>query len=84
MAVTDRDRQEWAHSPVTQEFLAGLSESKLETMLTWSREGYTQDTAEGTLQANAKALGGVAVLDQVVELVESYKGLGVDNSVEMV
>ena len=84
MGITDRDRNEWAHSAVTQEFLAGLSESKLETMLTWSKEGYTQETAEGTLQANAKALGGVAVLDQVIDLIEEYKTLGEDKDVEMV
>lgn len=84
MNVKDRDRREWAFHPVTQEFLAGLRESKQESLELWAREGYTQSTPEGTLQANAKALGGVSVLDQTIDLIEGYKELDDTAGVEMV
>ena len=39
----------------------------------WSREGYTAGTAELTLAANAKALGGLSVVVQSIELIEGYQ-----------
>lgn len=76
MAVTDRDRKEWANSPAGQEFIAMLNQSRLDTLETWAHEGYTQETADGTLQANAKALGGIAVLDQTLDLMASWQQIG--------
>lgn len=73
MAITDRDRQEWAHHPVTEEFLRLLRESRQETLESWAAEVYVGETAERTAQCNAKALGGVNMLEQVVGLVEGWR-----------
>jgi hypothetical protein len=73
MTITARDRQEWAHHPVTQEFLLSLQEARQGTMEAWAQERYTADRGELTLQANAKALGGIGVLDQILDLIEGYK-----------
>jgi hypothetical protein len=68
--ITDTMRQAWARDPVTQEFLGGLRESKQETMELWAREAYVAEKPENTLQANAKALGGVALLDKLIVGIE--------------
>jgi hypothetical protein len=67
MAVTTRDREEWFYSPVTQEFLQSLRSSRQDTMETWAKQGFTTELA------NAAALGGVQVLDQAIEIMESYR-----------
>lgn len=69
-AIQPADRQEWHSHPVTKEFLALLRESRKETLETWSREGYIGDSAEQSAQRNAKALGGVQVLQQVIDQIE--------------
>lgn len=58
---------DWAHHPVTEEFLQELQGSKQETMEAWAAEGYTAQTAEETAIMNATALGGIRVLDQLIE-----------------
>jgi hypothetical protein len=70
MQITDTMRQAWARDPVTQEHLRNLHASKQETMELWAREGYIGETGEVTLQANAKALGGVAALNQLIDGIE--------------
>ena len=68
--ITDAQRQEWARMDVTREFLANLHASRQETMQAWAREGYVQETGEGTLMANAKALGGIDCLNKLIEQLE--------------
>ena len=65
--ITDTDRREWFHHPVTQEFIGHLAESRQVTMENWSRAAYTGDSGEVTLQANAKALGGIACLTNLLD-----------------
>ena len=72
MTITPQERAEWARHPVTKEFLAGLEQSRLDALETWAQEGYVKETGELTLQANAKALGGIAVLNQIQDVVEGY------------
>lgn len=55
---------------VTREFLANLHASRQETMEVWAREGYTADSSERTLMANAKALGGIDCLNKLIEQLE--------------
>lgn len=59
--------------PVTQHFLRLLKESRQETLENWSRELYVGNSAEQSALCNAKALGGVAVLDQVIQVIEDMK-----------
>ena len=73
MVITPQDKAEWYHHPVTQAFLSNLLDSRQHTMETWAQQCYTSDTTEKTAQVNASALGGVSVLDQVIELIVDYK-----------
>lgn len=73
MQVTQVEQQEWATSPVAEKFLSELRESRQETMEHWASEQYTGDSAEKTLQVNAKALGGISVLNQVIEKIEGMR-----------
>lgn len=83
MAITQQDRREWAHHPVTQEFLKDLLESKAQTLDVWARGGYTAPTMAATVVSNANALGGVSVLQQLIEKIGDYQALE-DSSVELV
>lgn len=47
-----------------------LKGSKQETLDNWSKGQYCGDSAEQGMMRNAKALGGVDVLDQVIERLE--------------
>ena len=67
MAITQQDRMDWAHHPVTEEFLQQLVDSKQDTMEAWAAEKFTAHTPEGTAVVNATALGGIRVLDQLIE-----------------
>ena len=69
MEITAQDRKNWVHHSVTQELLVHLREAKQETMGTWAVEGYVGKTGEETLLQNATALGGMRVLDQVIEII---------------
>ena len=57
--------------PATEAFLQMLKESRQETMETWACKGFVGDTAEATAAQNAAALGGVQVLDQVIDRIET-------------
>lgn len=70
ITVLAEERREWKQHPVTQEFLAHLKASRQETMEAWARGAYVGETAELTLAANTAALGGVKVLDQVIDHIE--------------
>ena len=73
MAITQQDREEWSQHPVTIEFAAALRESRLETADAWARELYVGATGEQTLLMNAKALGGIDMLNKTLELLDTYK-----------
>ena len=61
---------EWAQHPQTELLLRKLKESKQETMEAWASEAYVGQSAELTYGANAKALGGIDLLDKVINLIE--------------
>lgn len=68
--ILDAERREWKQHPVTQEFLANLKASKQEAMEAWAASAYVGETAELTLAANTAALGGVKLLQQVIDSIE--------------
>jgi hypothetical protein len=72
MQILPRDKQEWFHHPVTQVFLQELRETRQESLEAWAREVFTGATAEATAMSNAKALGGMDVLKQVIDLLEEH------------
>jgi len=55
------------------QFLQRLKDSRLETLQAWSREAYVGDSIEQGAVMNAKALGGIAVLDNLVETIEGFR-----------
>ena len=71
IGLTHEDMTRWAHQPETQKFLADLQTSKQETMEIWARCGFAS-----TSEANAKALGGVDVLAQIIEVIEGLTAKG--------
>jgi hypothetical protein len=72
MVIQDMERESWAFHPVTQEFLMFLKDSRQEAMEAWAAEAFVGKDAQATTQSNAKALGGVNALLQVIEIIESY------------
>lgn len=74
---------EWAHHPVTLEHLQEIKESRQETLEAWAKEKFTAATSEQTVAANATALGGIRVLDQMIEHIETYQK-AIDSEVNLV
>lgn len=70
---------EWAYHPVTEEFLQQLVASKQDTMEAWAAEKFTAGTTEATAVVNATALGGVRVLDQLIEQLQGLRAVEEDN-----
>ena len=56
--------------PTTQELRDRLYNSLKETQETWAAEGFVGDSLEQTALMNAKALGGLSVLRQIIDLLE--------------
>jgi len=77
-AITAAERQAWASSPVGEEFFRNLVESRQETLECWAREGYITDSAERSALQNAKALGGIALLDQLISQLQVMKDMSND------
>ena len=50
-----------------------LKETRQETMEAWANQEYIAATGEQTLQFNAKALGGIDLLDKLFALLDTYK-----------
>lgn len=67
MAITSVDRAEWLHHPVTQEFLHNLRVTKQGTMEDWAKQSFPSEIE------NAAALGGIQVIDQILERVDAMR-----------
>lgn len=65
MSITNDDWYQWAHHPVTQQFLQDLRESRQATMEAWAHQQFPTELA------NAGALGGVDLLGKVIDSIES-------------
>jgi antitoxin component HigA of HigAB toxin-antitoxin module len=73
MQLNDQDRYEWAHHPVTQEFMKKLQDSLEEAKDAWAAEQFVAATPELSMQYNATALGGVRVLKELLDQFETMK-----------
>ncbi len=79
MAIVLKDRQEWLQNPVTIELLEVLGNTRQENMEDWAKEQFIGQNAEETLAANYTAIGGIRVLDQIIEHIS---GLGTEEEPE--
>ena len=70
--ISQADRDEWFHSPVTQAFLAELLSVREEGKEDWAREAFVGATADQSHLMNAKALGGLVTLQSVIDNVLSH------------
>lgn len=75
MVIQDRDRKEWAHHPVTQEFLSNLKETRQGTLEAWGSGNLTRASIDETVQVNSEAIGGVSVLTQTINIIEEWQTL---------
>lgn len=50
-------------------------------MEAWARGNLTRESADGTIQVNAEAIGGVSTLTQTIAIIEEWKSLetGMEN-----
>ena len=65
-AQRERYRQ-WRNQPETQQFFLELQASRLEAMEAWAHEKYTGSNQEEWALANATALGGLRVLNDLMD-----------------
>jgi hypothetical protein len=65
-AVKPEEIAEWRHHPATKAFLHDLEERVDEGKETWATQGLQRETAIETAIANAKALGGMQVLQTLI------------------
>ena len=77
--LTQADRKQWAHNPVTEEFLQQLRDSKQEAMEAWAKEAFVGNDIATSAQQNATAIGGIRVLDQLIGAIEEYRQLPEDD-----
>ena len=54
--------------PVTKELHKFLRQRRLDAMERWASGGFTSESVEGTSQLNSAALGGMKVLDEIINL----------------
>lgn len=62
--------REWKQHPATQLFLQDLRDRVDEGKGSWASQQYQKGTAEQTAVANAQALGGMQVLQTLIEFLE--------------
>ena len=72
MGISNLDRQEWAAHPVTRELLQLLKESKQTTLEDWAKEQFVSEDIHTGALVNARALGGVDTLTQLIEKLEAF------------
>lgn len=65
--VTKEEVGQWRDHPVTRALLADMVSRQTEAAQIWANKGYQRETAEATAMANSEALGGMQVLQSMVE-----------------
>jgi len=70
VAVKPEEIAEWRHHPATQAFLWDLRARVQEGKDTWASQGLQRETAIETAMVNARALGGVQVLQTLISFIE--------------
>jgi hypothetical protein len=71
--LTSQEMKEWAHQRGTKEFKGKVLATLQDTKDAWANQSYSGATLEETAHKNSYALGGVNVLLQVVEMLESME-----------
>lgn len=62
---------EWARHPQTELLLERLHQAHKDTQDAWSLKKYVGETYEQSALMNAAALGGLDVLRQIIDMIES-------------
>ena len=73
MVMNEGEWLEWARSRGTRAFLAQLQDTEQETLVAWGNGAYIAETGQETLQYNAKALGGLDMLKQVIKRIQELQ-----------
>ena len=63
MEVGSREWEEWMAHPVTRAFILHLKQRRWLALEDWGRGAFMGEVPDATLQANARALGQVEILD---------------------
>lgn len=71
--VTQQDKAEWYRNSVTQELLKELRETAEYTKERWENEDFIGESLEQGALQNAKALGGLKALREVIGVIEDCK-----------
>lgn len=68
------DFNDWLNNPVTQSLMTKLTMVRLNAMEDWAQERFVGVDANDTERKTAKALGAIAIIDQILSL-ESLEDL---------
>lgn len=68
--MTPQEIQSWKQHPVTEAFIAALDERKRTLQDSWSAGQFTGKSTDETAQMNAKAIGQVQMLDDILQSIE--------------
>ena len=71
--MTAEDLDQWARQAGTLAFEQRLEAAIQETKDIWAEQGYTSDTAEATMRLNTVALAQIAMLQQILQIVEDMR-----------
>lgn len=71
--VTAEEMQDWAQSNRTAVFVEYLKNQLQTAKDDWAREQFVGSSMEETCAMDAKALGGVSVLQQTIDLIDEMK-----------
>lgn len=69
-ASDEHDRQEWLENPCTKALLKYLECDLLRFIDQWVNGAFTGENADSTAQLNAKALGSIQTLDNILDWVK--------------
>lgn len=68
--MTPQEIQSWKQHPVTEAFIAVLDGRKRTLQDSWSAGQFTGNSTDETAQMNAKAIGQVQMLEDILQSIE--------------
>lgn len=71
--ISATEAEQWFHHPLTRELVDEVKQARQLIVDKWTAGQYTTETAEGTSQKNAQALGNIEMADEVVQWVEDIQ-----------
>ena len=72
-------KQEWLQHDITKDLIKELKDIITTLKDEWAAGGFTAESAEGTVQRNAKAIGQVEALESALEFITSVVEENNDN-----